>query len=238
VIASYAAFSPGRNWEQLRLVAAMQNLPIKVIGAHAGISVGPDGGTHQMLEDVALMRALPNFTILTPCDAIETAKATRAAIAHPGPVYLRLSRHPSPVFTLPRSPFHVGKMPTLLAGNDLTMVSYGPILHEVLWAAKLLEADGIHARVLNASCLAPLDDKALIAAARQTGKVLVIEEAQAHGGLGSAVAQCLSEHYPTPMRFMSMHGFGTSGTPEELYAHFKLDRREIARVARELIAAP
>lgn len=235
VIASYAAFSPGRNWEQLRLVAALQNLPIKIIGAHAGVSVGPDGATHQMLEDIALMRALPNMTVLAPCDAMEAAKATKAAIAHPGPVYLRLTRHPSPIFTLPNSPFSIGKTTTLRQGDDLTIVGCGPILHEALWAAKLLEIHGIHARVLNVSSVNPLDEKTIIKAAKETGRILVVEEAQVKGGLGGAIAELLAKQHPTPMRFIGMRGFGTSGTPEELYAHFHLDRKEIVRVAREFL---
>lgn len=235
VIASYAAFSPGRNWEQLRLVAAMQNLPIKIIGGHAGISVGPDGATHQMLEDIALMRALPNMTVLAPADTTEAAKATKVALQHPGPVYLRLTRHSSPVFTLPRTPFSIGKATTLREGKDLAIVGCGPLLHEALWAAKFLEADGIQTRVINASSIAPLDERTVVRAAKETGRILVVEEAQIRGGLGSAIAELLAQQHPTPMRFMGMNGFGTSGTAEALYTHFGLDRKAIAKTARAFL---
>ncbi len=228
-IASYACFSPGRNWEQIRLVAAMQNLPIKIMGAHAGVSVGPDGSTHQMLEDIALMRVLPNMTVLAPCDYLETKRAVIASAKLSGPVYVRFARHASPAFTLAKTPFEIGRAEIFREGRDVAIIACGPLVHEALLAAKLLEENGVSACVMNCHTIKPLDEETIVKAAKKCGRVVTIEEAQTVGGLGGAVAECLGAHAPTPLLRLGMHGFGTSGEPQELIKYFHLDRKSIAK---------
>lgn len=235
-ISSYAAFSPGRNFEQIRLCVAMQNQSVKIMGAHAGVSVGPDGATHQMLEDIALMRALPNMTVVAPCDYLETKRATIALAKMKGPGYLRFARHASPTFTTEKTPFQIGRAEIFRDGDDVALVACGPLVHEALLASKLLEKDGIRAMVVNAHTIKPLDEKTIAAAAKKCGAVITIEEAQAVGGLGGAVAETLSRVQPTRMRMMGMNGFGTSGEPEELLAHFGLDRVAIVKAVREVVS--
>ncbi len=235
-IASYACFSPGRNWEQIRMCAAIQNVPVKIIGAHAGVSVGPDGATHQMLEDIALMRVLPNMTVLSPCDAIEARRAVEAAVDIEGPVYIRLGREATPVFTTPKTPFEVGRAEVFFDGNDVAIIATGPLVHEALWAAKMLEKDGVSALVLNMHTIKPLDQETIIAVAKQCGAVVTVEEAQQIGGLGGAVAECLAQHHPTPMAFVGMNDrFGTSGKPADLLRAFDLDRAAIVRTVKNLL---
>lgn len=236
-ISSYAAFSPGRNFEQIRLCIAMQNQSVKIMGAHAGVSVGPDGATHQMLEDIALMRSLPNMTVVAPCDYLETKRATIALAKMKGPGYLRFARHASPAFTTEKTPFQIGRAEIFRDGDDVALVACGPLVHEALLASKLLEKDGIRAMVVNAHTIKPLDEKTIASAAKKCGAVITIEEAQIVGGLGGAVAEALARVQPTRMRMMGMNGFGTSGEPEELLAHFGLDRVAIVRAVRELVSS-
>lgn len=222
-IASYAAFSPGRNWEQIRTTGCLQNVNLKIVGAHAGVSVGPDGATHQMTEDIALMRVLPNMTVLCPCDAIEAEKATIAAANIHGPVYIRLGREATPIFTTKSSPFTVGKAQVLTKGNDVAIIATGSLVYEALKAAKMLEKSKINARVINISTIKPLDNATILKTAKDCGAVVTVEEAQVAGGLGGAICELLSEHSPTPVVRIGLHDvFGQSGTPSELLEHYQL----------------
>ncbi len=236
VIASYATFSPGRNWEQIRTTICLQEIDVKIAGAHAGISVGPDGATHQMTEDIALMRVLPNMTVLAPCDAIETRKATIAAINHPGPVYIRFTRDASPVFTTEKTPFAIGKAETFRKGNDLAILACGPLVYEALQAAEALSKHGIEARVINMVSIKPIDEYVIIDAARTCGAIVTVEEAQAVAGLGGAIAEIVTKHYPVPVERVGLEDvFGQSGKPAELLEHYKLTASWIEKAARRAL---
>lgn len=235
-IASYAAFSPGRNWEQIRTTGCLQNINLKIVGAHAGISVGPDGATHQMTEDIALMRVLPNMTVLCPCDAIEAEKATVAAAEIDGPVYIRLGREATPVFTSKSSPFEVGKAQVLTKGTDVAIIACGPLVYEALLAARDLEKLGIAARVINCASIKPLDSKTIIDAAKDCGAIVTVEEAQIAGGMGSAICELLSEHFPVPILRIGLHDeFGQSGTPAELLEHYRMTAAWIVKAAKAVM---
>lgn len=235
-IASYATFSPGRSWEQVRTNFCLNDVHGIIVGAHAGVSVGPDGATHQALEDIALMRPLPNMTIIVPSDSEEARKATIAAADAKGPVYLRLTREASPACTKKNDPFEIGKASTLRNGNDVAIIGCGPILHEALLAADTLKENGIRARVINMSTVKPLDETTVLQAAEECGAVVTIEEHATRGGLGSAIAEFLSETRPTPMAIMGTKQFGESGTPQELYEKHKLTAAWIAKRAQEVMA--
>ncbi len=235
-ISSYAAFSPGRNWEQIRLVAAMQNQNVKIMGAHAGISVGPDGATHQMLEDIAIMRPLPNMTVLAPCDYLEAKRAVMAAAELKGPVYVRFGRSATASFTTAKTPFKIGRAEVYKDGGDVAIIACGTLVHEALMAARALKDEGISAMVINSHTIKPLDEKTIAKAAKKCGAVVTVEEAQAAGGLGGAVAEALARLQPTPMRMVGVQDkFGTSGAPDELIREFGLDRIAIAKAAKELL---
>lgn len=235
-IASYAAFSPGRNWEQIRTTGCLQNVNLKVVGAHAGISVGPDGATHQMTEDIALMRVLPNMTVLVPCDAIEAEKATIAAAEIDGPVYVRLGREATPIFTTAKSPFEVGKVQVLTKGTDVAIIACGPLVYEALKAAHDLEKSGIDARVINCASIKPLDKEAIVKAAKECGAIVTVEEAQIAGGLGGAVCELLSQEHPTPVVRIGMQDeFGQSGKPEELLEHYHLTAPWIVKAVKQVM---
>jgi transketolase len=221
-IASYACFSPGRNWEQIRTTACLQ--------------VGPDGATHQMVEDIAIMRVLPNMTVLVPADAIETRKAVLAAVAHEGPVYIRFAREKTPVFTTDKTPFAIGKAQILCSGSDVAIIGCGPLVYEALLAAKALEKDGLTAKVINSPSVKPLDEAAIIAAAKQCGAVVTVEEAQAAAGLGGAVAELLGSNYPVPIERVGLDDtFGQSGEPQELLEHYKLTAPWIVKAAKRAV---
>jgi len=222
---SYAAFNPGRNWEQIRTTICLAEQPVNVVGSHAGISVGPDGATHQMLEDIALTRVLPNMVVVCPGDAIEAEKATRAlAEDDMHPSYLRLAREATPVFTTDKSPFDLHKAHVLRKGSDITLIGTGTMSYQLLKAAHLLEKDNIDAEVVHVPVVKPLDQATILASARKTGKVVTAEEAQINGGFGSAVCEVLSEHYPVPVKRIGMQDrFGESGEPNELLKHFGLN---------------
>lgn len=233
-IASYAAFSPGRNWEQIRTTACLQRADVKIAGAHAGVSVGPDGATHQMLEDIALMRVLPEMTVIVPCDAIETRKATIAATKTKGPMYVRFAREATPVFTTEATPFKIGKAQVLREGNDIALIGCGPLLYECLMAAEELEKEGISARVINNASVKPMDEKTILQAAKDCGAVVTVEEAQAAAGIGSAVCELLSAEYPVPVARIGMQDqFGESGEPNELLEHFNLTAKHIVKIAKQ-----
>lgn len=235
-VSSYAAFSPGRNWEQIRTTIALNDRPVKIIGSHAGVSVGPDGATHQMLEDIALMRALPNMVVIAPCDSEEAQKATLAMAKDKRPIYMRLARAETPVFTSPHTPFEIGKGHVFKAGADVTIVATGTMTYQALEAAKLLAAKDISAEVLHIPTIKPLDEEVILASAAKTRHVVTAEEAQVNGGLGGAVAELLGEKLPTSMIRIGMQDrFGESGEPEELLKQFGLDAESIAKSAQKLL---
>lgn len=238
-IASYAAFSPGRNYEQIRTTIALNQVPVKIMGMHAGVSVGPDGATHQMLEDLALMRALPHMIVLNPCDAEEARKAVVAAAKTKDPTYIRFGRSNVPVFTTGETPFEIGKALTLWTSEkpQVALIGTGSMSYNALMAARSLEADGIRATVLHLGTIKPLDEDAIIAAAKAAGRVITVEEHQVAGGMGSAVAELLSKKCPTRMEMLGIQDeFGQSGEPDELIEHYGLAPAHIAEVARRMIA--
>ncbi len=235
-VSSYAAFSPGRNWEQIRTTIALNNQPVVIVGSHAGLSVGPDGATHQMLEDIALMRALPNMTVIVPCDIHEAHKATLAAAASKVPVYIRLAREKSAVVTSTETPFVIGTAQILFTGDDLTIIAAGPLLHEALLAARELSAQDIRAEVINVSTIKPLDAKTILASVGRTGAVVTVEDAQVVGGLGGAVAELLSEELPTPLERIGVRNrFGQSGSVTELWQEYGLTSEYIVAAANRVI---
>ncbi|MEA2701867.1 MAG: transketolase [Candidatus Parcubacteria bacterium] len=237
-IASYAAFSPGRNYEQIRTTIALNDVPVKVCGMHAGVSVGPDGATHQMLEDVGMMRMLPNMVVINPGDAEEARKAVVAAAKHPGPVYLRFGRSGVPVFTTADTPFEIGKALTLWEDErpKVALLSTGGLSYAAVQAARALSADGVGAIVLHVPTIKPLDEEAVIAVAKRAGKVVTIEEHQTMGGFGSAVSELLSEKFPVRIKRLGIDDqFGQSGEPDELLAHYGLSAPGIVEEAQKLI---
>lgn len=242
-ISSYAAFSPGRNNEQIRTTIALNNVPVKIAGAHAGISVGPDGATHQALEDIALMRVQPNMVVIVPCDAIEAEKATIASASNNKPTYLRFSRDKSAVFTTSETPFEIGKAVVLrdpaLAGQvaDVIIIGCGMLLYNALLVAEELSKEGIECMVINSHTVKPLDEKTIIEAVRKTGAVVSVEEHQVNGGLGSAVAELLAKNYPAPQEFIGLQDrFGESGTTEELIEACGLGITHIKEAVKKVIA--
>lgn len=235
-ISSYAMFSPGRNWEQLRTTVCYNEQNVKIGGAHTGVSVGHDGATHQALEDIALMRAIPNVTVLVPCDQHEARKATVAAAEIDGPVYIRFARAKTPVFTTGKTPFAVGKAYVYREGDDVALIACGPLLYEAVLAVKELEKDGINARVINNATVKPLDEKTLGAAAAECGAAVTVEEHQVMGGMGSAVAEFFARTRPVPMEFVGVQTrFGESGSPDELLDAFGLRAEHIAEAAKKVI---
>ena len=233
---SYAAFSPGRNWEQFKTTACINNMPVKIVGSHAGLFTGPDGATHQMLEDIALMRCLPNNIVLVPCDSVEAEKATLALAKVPSPGYIRVARDVSAVLTTPDTPFEIGKAQVFSSGTDITICACGTMVEQAMLAAEILFNDGIDAEVINVSTIKPFDSQTIIDSAKKTGTVITIEEAQINGGLGSAVAETLGENHPVPLTRMGMKDrFGESGTPAELLDYFGLTAKHIAIAAHESI---
>lgn len=233
---SYAAFSPGRNWEQIRTTIALNDQPVKIIGSHAGVSVGPDGATHQMLEDIALMRVLPKMIVIAPGDSIEAEKATKAIADNNKPSYMRLAREKTPIFSTNDSPFEIGKAYILREGHDISFIGTGTMTYQLLVAAKQLESKDIHAEVIHVPTIKPLDQETILASVRKTGRALTAEEAQAAGGLGGLIAELLGEQLPSPLHRIGMRDrFGESGEPDELIKHFKLDGDSIAAAAQEFM---
>lgn len=233
---SYAAFSPGRNWEQIRTTIALNDQPVKIIGSHAGVSVGPDGATHQMLEDIALMRVLPNMVVIAPGDSIEADKATLAIAKNGKPSYMRLAREKTPIFSTDESPFEIGKAYVLREGHDISLLGTGTMTYQLLVAAKELEKQGIMAEVVHIPTVKPLDEETVLASVHKTGRVLTAEEAQIAGGFGGAIAELLGEKLPTPLKRIGMQDrFGESGKPDELIQHFGMDGMSIAVTAKQFI---
>lgn len=233
---SYAVFSPGRNWEQIRTTICYNNVPVVIVGAHAGLTVGADGATHQALEDIALMRVLPNMQVLYPCDALEAKKATLALAKTKSPAYIRLAREKSSVLTKESDAFEIGKARAFRKGSDVTLVSTGPILGVVLHAAFKLGKKGISAEVIHFGTIKPLDVKTLLASVKKTKAVVSVEEHQIAGGFGSAIAEALSQTKPTPQEFIGVHdAFGESGTPEELLQKHRITADAIGTAAKKAI---
>lgn len=235
-VSSYAAFSPGRNWEQIRTTICLNDRPVKIVGSHAGISVGPDGATHQMLEDIALMRVLPNMVVIAPCDSVEAEKATLAMAEDARPGYLRLAREATPVITTDKTPFAIGKAYVMSEGQDLTIISTGTMTYHALAAAELLFKAGIDVEVVHCPTIKPLDAVTILKSVEKTKAVITAEEAQINGGLGGAVAELLGEEYPVPLKRIGIRDrFGESGKPEELMQHFGLTAKHLVLAAHEIM---
>ncbi len=237
-ISSYAMFSPGRNWEQIRTTICYNNRPVKIAGSHAGISVGPDGGTHQAIEDIALTRVMPRMIVLSPCDALEAKKATLASVDTGTPVYIRLAREKTPVMTTAETPFEIGKAEICWQSDRplVGIIATGALLHQALVAAQALEEKGTAVEVMNLSTIKPLDEEAIIELAQKVGRIVTVEEHQIRGGMGSAVAECLARHYPVPMEFVGVDDqFGQSGTPEELIEHYGMGTKGIIKAVDKIL---
>lgn len=233
---TYGVFMAGRAWDQIRTTICYNRLNVKIAGAHAGISVGPDGATHQALEDVAIMRVLPNMTVVVPCDAEETRKATLAIAAIDGPCYIRFGREAVPVVTDESTPFELGKARVCREGADVTLIANGAMLYEALEASKALAADGIDAEVINLHTVKPLDVETIVGSARKTGCVVTAEEHQIAGGMGSAVAECLALSNPVPIEFVGVRDtFGESGQPQELMDAYGLNAATIIERVKAVI---
>jgi transketolase len=227
-VSSYAAFSPGRNWEQIRTTVCLNDQPVKIVGSHAGVSVGPDGATHQMLEDIALMRVLPNMVVIVPGDSVEAEKATLAMAKDGRPNYLRLAREATPIITTAKTPFQIGKAYVYSPGTDVTIIATGTMTYQAMVAAEQLYKDGIDAEVVHVPTIKPLDAETILKSVRKTGCVVTAEEGQIAGGLGGAIAELLAEEHPVPMRRIGMKDrFGESGEPGELLEYFGLDAKHI-----------
>jgi transketolase len=237
-ITSYAMFSPGRNWEQIRTTICYNDRPVKVIGSHSGVSVGADGGTHQALEDIAIMRVIPNMEVIVPCDALEAKRATIAAAKSKRPTYIRLAREKTPVITTEDSPFEIGEANLLLnpAKGEVAIIACGSMVYNALMAAKKLEGEGVSAYVLNLHTIKPLDEESIVAIAKSAGAVVTVEEHQINGGLGGAVAEALAKVYPVPVEFVAVNDkFGQSGEPSELIEHYGLGVSHIVAAAKRAL---
>ncbi|MBI4120625.1 MAG: transketolase family protein [Parcubacteria group bacterium] len=236
-ISSYAVFSPGRNNEQIRTTIAYNQANVKIAGAHAGVSVGPDGATHQALEDIGLMRMLPGMTVVVPCDAVEARKATLAAAELAGPVYLRFAREKTPVITTDHTPFKIGRAEVFKDGKDAVIFGCGPLIYNALLAALDLDKEGVSVAVVNTHTVKPLDQEIILKYAQRTRAVVSVEEHQIHGGLGSALAELLAKELPTPMEFVGVNdSFGESGKPDELIEKFGMGVDSIKQAVERVVA--
>jgi len=245
-ISSYAMFSPGRNWEQIRTTIAYNDRKVVIAGSHAGVSVGPDGGTHQAIEDIALMRVIPNMVVISPCDSIEAKKATMACSRTKEPTYLRLTREKTPIITTIDTPFEIGKAQIVFMPEqglaDVGIIATGALLYNAIIAAKNLvarppsEGGKIKVKVMNLSTIKPLDVEAIVALAKEARSIVTVEEHQVIGGLGSAIAECLALNYPVPIEFIGVQNkFGQSGTPEELIEFYEMGISHIERAVEKVL---
>ncbi len=236
---SYAMFSPGRNWEQIRTTIAYNDQPVVIVGSHAGISVGPDGGTHQALEDIALMRVLPRMIVLAPCDSVEAKKATMALAKLKKPAYLRLAREKSPIITTEETPFEIGKAQIFHETDGIAhvgVIACGALVHNAMKAAHKLEKEGVRVKVMNMATIKPLDTAAVIALAKECGAIVTVEEHQIAGGLGGAIAECLAGSIPTPIEFVGVHDeYGQSGAPLELIEHYHMGVSHITDAIKKVL---
>lgn len=235
-ISSYAVFSPGRNWDQVRVNVCINEANVKIAGAHTGISVGPDGATHQALEDIAIMRVLPRMTVVVPCDYEETKKVTKAAAALQGPVYFRFAREKTPVITTAKTPFTIGRADVYRTGKHVSIIACGPLVYQSLVAARELEKYGIQCEVINNHTIKPLDTKTLLTSARKTKAVVTIEEHQVMGGAGSAVCELFAKQYPIPIEMIGMqNSFGESGKPDELLKKYGMSVTTIKAAVEKIL---
>lgn len=239
-ISSYGIFNPGRNWEQIRTSICYNNQNVKIIGSHAGLSVGRDGGSHQALEDIAITRVIPNIVVISPCDKIEAKKATIAMAKTKSPTYMRLARNDTPIITTNETPFIIGKAQIVfepeLGLASIGIIATGPILYKAIMAARELEKRGVKVKVMNLSTIKPLDENAIIILAKETKCIVTTEDHQMAGGMGSAVAECLSKNYSIPIEFVGVNDkFGQSGTPEELEKYYNIDTIDIIEKAEKVL---
>jgi transketolase len=236
-IASYAMFNPGRSWEQVRTIMALNETNVKIAGAHAGVSVGPDGATHQAIEDIAIMRVIPHMTVVVPCDSTQTKKATIALSEMWGPVYLRFGRDKSAVITTDETPFEIGKAQTFREGGDVAILACGILVYNALIAADRLAADGIECRVVNNHTVKPMDEAAVLDAARSCRAIVTVEEHQKAAGMGSRVAEILAAKHPVPIEFVGVDDrFGQSGDPAELIEYYGMGVDSIVDAVRRVRA--
>ncbi len=234
--AAYGEFAVGRPFDQIRQTLAYSEVPVKICASHCGITVGPDGATHQSLEDISLMRTLPHMTVATPCDYNEARKMIRATMDWNHPIYVRYFRDNTPVFTKVDAPFQFGKADTLVDGNDVTIIACGLQVWEALLAEDILFAEGVSVRVINMHTIKPIDRNAIIKAAKETGAIVTAEDHQKHGGLGSAVAEVLAQEIPTPQEFVAVNDtFGESGKGEELMKKYGIDKTAIVAAVRKVL---
>ncbi len=249
-ISSYAVFSPGRNWEQIRTTICYNDRNVKIIGSHAGVSVGPDGGSHQALEDIAITRVIPNMVVISPCDAMEAKKAIIACAQTKQPTYIRLARNATPIITTKDTPFEIGKAQLLFSPEEagkgkgtenskraeVGIIVTGALTHKALKVAQELEKEGKFVKVLNISTIKPLDEDAVWQLGHETGAIVTVEEHQVAGGMGSAVAECLARHYPTPVEFVGVKDtFGQSGTADELLEHYGMGEKDIKTAVKKVM---
>lgn len=239
-ISSYAMFSPGRNWEQIRTTIAYNNVPVKIAGSHAGVSVGPDGGTHQAIEDIAITRVVPRMVVISPCDAIEAKKATIAAARTSDPTYIRLAREKTPIITTTNTPFEIGKAQEYFRASgkkpEVGIIATGALLHKALLSAKKLSNEGMPVVVMNLATIKPLDEEAIARLAHEAGAIVTVEEHQIAGGMGSAVAECLARNFPVPIEFIGVKDkFGQSGTPDELVELYGMGEKDIHTAAKKAV---
>jgi transketolase len=240
-ITSYAMFSPGRNWEQIRTTICYNDRPVKIAGSHAGVSVGPDGGTHQAIEDIAITRVIPNMVVISPCDALEARKAVIACAQTKEPTYIRLAREKTPIITTDESPFEIGKAqlffePANKKKAEVGIIATGALVYKALKVAQELEKEGKFVKVLNLATIKPLDENAIWTLAHETGAIVTVEEHQIAGGMGSAVAECLAKHYPVPIEFIGVKDkFGQSGTSEELIEYYGMGEKDIKEGVKKVM---
>ncbi|HLX12087.1 MAG TPA: transketolase family protein [Bacteroidota bacterium] len=233
---AYGEFAVGRPFDQIRQSIAYSELPVKICASHCGITVGPDGATHQSLEDIAIMRVLPHMTVATPCDYLETKRMIRATMTWNHPIYVRFFRDNTPVFTDPKAPFQLGKADTLIDGSDVTVIACGLQVWEAILAEEQLSGEGIKARIINMHTIKPLDKEAVLKAARETGAIVTAEDHQIHGGLGGAVAETLAMSLPTPQEFVAVNDtFGESGKGDELMKKYGIAKDDIVKAVHKVL---
>lgn len=235
-ISSYTMFCPGRAWEQVRTNLALNEVNVKIAGAHSGVSVGPDGATHQAVEDIAIMRCIPKMMVVAPCDMTETKKVVLALSRTVGPAHVRFARDKTPIFTTEETPFTLGKAEIFREGNDVAIIACGPLVHNALLAAHELSKKGIECAVVNNHTIKPMDEKTITSVAKKCGAVVTVEEHQVMGGMGSAVAEILARKNPVPMEFIGMQNtFGESGEPLALIEHFGMGVSSIKDAVKRVL---
>ena len=233
---AYGEFAAGRPFDQIRQSIAYSEIPVKICASHCGITVGPDGATHQSLEDIALMTVLPHMTVASPCDYIQAKRMIRATMDWKHPIYVRFFRDNTPVFTDPNAPFQLGKADTLINGTDVTVIACGLQVWEAILAEEILSAEGISVRVINMHTIKPLDTEVILKAAKETGAIVTAEDHQKHGGLGGAVSEFLSQNLPTPQEFVAVNDtFGESGRGEELMKKYGIAKDDIVKAVHKIL---